>query len=73
MKPPPTETLVIQSNGSTVKVLGKVSQTGWMVSREEGKELMPVGTRKYKHKAVRLARDCCEPGVTATFIVHPHV
>lgn len=63
-------TQTIHRGPCTIHVIGKRSTSGWDVIRED-RPHDTQGYRKTKAKALQLALDACEPGVSTTFIVQP--
>lgn len=66
-----TLTQVIHRSGCVIHVMGFRSKKGWDVLRKDGETLKLQGHRPSKDKAIQLAQDACEPGVTGLFIVRP--
>ncbi len=67
----PPVSLEITTGSCTILVRGKRSTRVWNVVRTDGAHSEPQGHRKTKDDALQLARDCCEPGVKATFTLIP--
>lgn len=67
----PAITQVIHRSGCVIRILGLRSRKGWRVTRHDGEAVKLQGDRPTKDKAIQLAEDACEPGVTATFHVQP--
>lgn len=60
-------TTEIRIGPCTIQIIGKRSRKGWSVSFNG----VLQGELPTKDKAIRLAKDACEPGVSGTITIKP--